>query len=1490
MEDREGGPRTPAGSRRTIPLIHSPLGERNGTPSSSSFFKAKVKTGLAYDKYSNSASASSTATRYHSLWREAEDRAAALSEQLKMLRDKDKETREDVEMQRKLLRKAASEVKVEVVSMQQALKDKENELEAARKEAEEARTNQGNLESDIKRYEDRVEDLASALRGEKERVKDLAVFEEEVKVLETQSAKLYSEKVVTLEQSLEDLSRKLNDLSAAELEEPYPQEMKSNHIWQQATNAAKARSRGQRAAAFAGQAKAEARVSALQRELDSQIRRNLGLEKEVRVARLRSSSTEEKLEEEGKNLLTLSQELEGMSKKFQETEAKCTDTSESFNAFVGKTKELAGSLLSEIEPIEAEEDYEISSANDSEGEDGGEEDGQYNAAFSFLASAVRKYKAAMKYTKASSRAQLQAREVALNEVREEREIHRKQIKDLKTGASDLERLNEQLEEKVDDLEALLAATTSAKEKSIASAQQDLETSRKDATDLMERTEMLEDENQSLVTKIRSLEEKLSGERASMETSRKDATDLTERTEMLEDENQSLVTKIRSLEEKLSGERASMETSRKDATDLMERTEMLEDENQSLVTKIRSLEEKLSGERASMETSRKDATDLMERTIMLEDENQSLVTKIRSLEEKLSGERASMETSRKDATDLMERTIMLEDENQSLVTKIRSLEEKLSGERASMETSRKDATDLMERTEMLEDENQSLVTKIRSLEEKLSGERASMETSRKDATDLMERTEMLEDENQSLVTKIRSLEEKLSGERASIAKLQSSTFSEQKTIALLQQERDESAQKLEDITQSYEIERSDLENRNEELETQKAKLEEVVSSQSSEIKAAEALSISLRREFENHVRGSGKKMQLAEESLARYKVSLEASQEEAKNLRSSNERLNRSVEGIKTRLEGSILEGSDREKHRQSLRDLSDALKSQIKNLEEELASKDFELQDSRAAQADLESKVKSSAAKIEEGKAKIQELSNEMSQLRERAGGTSTERDELMGDIAHLEASVRSTKESLASEQQASSKQSIEIEKLKAHISALEIEVEKYIELLTRSNSDKATYEEKFGDLKEHLSEVEDEKETYNEQIGILKESLDHKNEQIKLYGISCRDILVQIKESISLAFGDQFPGVVSGVHLDATDGEAGGFDFDAEAYISMKKLCGEVFPILKSRMDDDKESMKQMRQGVENLKRDLGQLMARETELKNKLAKLQDESFRCKEERDNSVGSTEILQAQIAELKRVLEETAMKSTESETELQRKNAELAHLNEDLEMARSHRKEVNKVVNMFQEAERHFSRHFLEMEKQLGKIKTGAEKFENVTRNVRQKSELRSMVDEIRHLQDLCTHQRNLIARYGSLSEEFGMMDEHHSEVYGEIVQLQQELRSCSEAFQEGSAGRMVKSSSNVGRKNRPWWQTVLTLPIRLLPAVAMIASSRKSKELREKAVQLFLKGGHSTAGAQSPVVEKKPLGAKPYLNGSPSKFDFSVPRNRVLMPNKEEEE
>ena len=118
---------------------------------------------------------------------------------------------------------------------------------------------------------------------------------------------------------------------------------------------------------------------------------------------------------------------------------------------------------------------------------------------------MRKSKAAMRYAKASARAQLQAKEVALREAHDDREQGRKLVKELRAARASLEVECGQLSDKCDDLESLLASSSTSKERSLAKAQNDLERAREDADDLVAKMEALRSERDGLESNVRSLE-------------------------------------------------------------------------------------------------------------------------------------------------------------------------------------------------------------------------------------------------------------------------------------------------------------------------------------------------------------------------------------------------------------------------------------------------------------------------------------------------------------------------------------------------------------------------------------------------------------------------------------------------------------------------------------------------------------------------------------------------------------------------------------------------------------------------------------------------------------------------------------------------------------------------------------------------------------------------------------------------------------------------
>ena len=1164
---------SPAVRRAKRPLVHSPLGERNGPRRVTLETPSSLPPGYAKPKPKS----------YEALWREAEDRAASLSDQLKVVRDRERQIKESVDAQRRMLSHAASEVKAEVSAAKAELQVKERELDEARREADDARDRQSAVVEELKRAEGEVESLRSALEAEQERVGELTALEDEERAMEAQTADLNQQKVVHLERSLAELSAKLKDLSTAELEsEPYPHEMKSNHVWQQATNAAKARSRGQRAAAFAGQARAEARVSALQRELDAQVRRNLSLEKEVQVTRFRSTSTEEKLEREGQHVLRMSQELEGISKKFRETEA----DSQVFGNFVGRARELASSLLSEIEPSdmgseEGDSDLEEddgSREGELEAEGSKEGESRYASALNLLATAVRKSKAAMRYAKASARAQLQAKEVALREAHDDREQGRKLVKELRAARASLEVECGQLSDKCDDLESLLASSSTSKERSLAKAQSDLERAREDADDLVAKMEALRSERDGLESDVRSLEAECRRTASELEVAR--------------------------------------------------------------------------------------------------------------------GEAAEGQAARREGEELRSR---------------------------------------------------------------------------------LEESERL---------------------------------------------REEAA--------------SQAEGRAEVAETEVARLRQVIEEGRREMRALESANEDLRLGAEEGRREA------------------RAVKEDARNLRRANEELSKSLEGVKRRLEGSILDSADRERSTQSLRNLAASHEHQIRTLEEELQAKDTELKTRRSSVADLEAKV----VRMERThRSSISDLNLELENLRVADGTFSAERRDLEIEVSRLASSLELCRAELDQERQLCSKRGVEVEKLNAYVTAMKVEVENHIDALSESNSTNADLNARLESSNKRAEEAKDRQESADRLVGQLREELGVKSEQVRLHGSSCRDLLVQIKESVAHAFGSEFPGVLDSVVVEPASKDES-FDFDASAYESMRRLCLEVFPVLRGHMDEDRESVRQLRGDLDRLTGELKEILAREADLKSKLRELRMDGDR----RRGEAQAGDTLRREVRDLKATLEGSTAIAAALETDRRRLESELAKVKEELESSRKDAKELGRVLGVFKEAEVHFSDQFSHAERALREIERAASALgdDDGVDGARRREEADALAESIGSLRESCAWQRDI------------------------IISRRGEGKAIAPPALECHALLDVPTPVGSRSHSRPLWQKLATLPFRMLPAVALIVSSAKSDEIRHSARRLLAqRRGRGAADKEPPAKPAKrlELGAKPYVTAGSKTFDFDVPRN-----------
>ena len=648
------------------------------------------------------------------------------------------------------------------------------------------------------------------------------------------------------------------------------------------------------------------------------------------------------------------------------------------------------------------------------------------------------------------------------------------------------------------------------------------------------------------------------------------------------------------------------------------------------------------------------------------------------------------------------------------------------------------------------------------------------------------------------------------------------------------EGEELRSRLEESERLREEAASQAEGRAEVAETEVARLRQVVEEGRREMRALESANEDLRLGAEEGRREA------------------RAVKEDARNLRRANEELSKSLEGVKRRLEGSILDSADRERSTQSLRNLAASHEHQIRTLEEELQAKDTELKTRRSSVADLEAKV----VRMERThRSSISDLNLELENLRVADGTFSAERRDLEIEVSRLASSLELCRAELDQERQLCSKRGVEVEKLNAYVTAMKVEVENHIDALSESNSTNADLNARLESSNKRAKEAKDRQESADRLVGQLREELGVKSEQVRLHGSSCRDLLVQIKESVAHAFGSEFPGVLDSVVVEPASKDES-FDFDASAYESMRRLCLEVFPVLRGHMDEDRESVRQLRGDLDRLTGELKEILAREADLKSKLRELRMDGDR----RRGEAQAGDTLRREVRDLKATLEGSTAKAAALETDRRRLESELAKVKEELESSRKDAKELGRVLGVFKEAEVHFSDQFSHAERALREIERAASALgdDDGVDGARRREEADALAESIGSLRESCAWQRDI------------------------IISRRGEGKAIAPPALECHALLDVPTPVGSRSHSRPLWQKLATLPFRMLPAVALIVSSAKSDEIRHSARRLLAqRRGRGAADKEPPAKPAKrlELGAKPYVTAGSKTFDFDVPRN-----------
>lgn len=295
---------------------------------------------------------------------------------------------------------------------------------------------------------------------------------------------------------------------------------------------------------------------------------------------------------------------------------------------------------------------------------------------------------------------------------------------------------------------------------------------------------------------------------------------------------------------------------------------------------------------------------------------------------------------------------------------------------------------------------------------------------------------------------------------------------------------------------------------------------------------------------------------------------------------------------------------------------------------------------------------------------------------------------------------------------------------------------------------------------------------------------------------------------------------------------------------------------MLRGHMDEDRESVRQLRGDLDRLTGELKEILAREADLKSKLRELRMDGDR----RRGEAKAGDTLRREVRDLKATLEGSTAKAAALETDRRRLESELAKVKEELESSRKDAKELGRVLGVFKEAEVHFSDQFSYAERALREIERAASALgdDDGVDGARRREEADALAESIGSLRESCAWQRDI------------------------IISRRGEGKAIAPPALECHALLDVPTPVGSRSHSRPLWQKLATLPFRMLPAVALIVSSAKSDEIRHSARRLLAqRRGRGAADKEPPAKPAKrlELGAKPYVTAGSKTFDFDVPRN-----------
>lgn len=522
----------------------------------------------------------------------------------------------------------------------------------------------------------------------------------------------------------------------------------------------------------------------------------------------------------------------------------------------------------------------------------------------------------------------------------------------------------------------------------------------------------------------------------------------------------------------------------------------------------------------------------------------------------------------------------------------------------------------------------------------------------------------------------------------------------------------------------------------------------------------------------------------------------------------------------------------------------EALRSELDTKASALARRESELQSTSVTNDTLRKRIEDVLVKVTEDSALIHSLNEETDYLK----GLLSQREEsvqrIEGEVSQLQQANRELKNAMKSEESEASKRSVEVERLNTHITTQQSELERYVELLTETTSSRDKLQEKYAELKDslgkQLSEYSKNRTKYTERSHVLEEQLDalkesaaRKAEHLKLYEANLMDLALCIKNCTSVAFGKNYPELLASFNMDLNQESASLHDdavFDAAGFDEMKKIVNDFFPLIAQQIDLYRQ---QKSEAVTNLQ-------SAQLESGTAIRDMQKQLDSLKQERSELRHMNEDLQADhqehvshLIDLKRSLQSSSAAIAKMEVEGQHKSAQIAHLTKELAKMNRDGKSFSDILDLLRGVQSQLVRFLLAMEVQLESLEASAVSVLKDGIQMQDQSgtealsEMQTLLCDIRNLQSSFKQQSEIIISFAERRNTGGVLHDDESALMDEkenLHTLHQELKRSASHFLPPSPSSK-EPGALAKRRPRPWWQHVLILPVRLLPAMLIVSTS-----------------------------------------------------------------